>query len=122
MRSDLIRRRTAGDEELRSEVEKLLQQFAEASGFIEEPAYDSGKSGFLSSLFGDEDEDPMVGRLLGTYRIEKEVGRGGMGAVYEALRADGEFRRRVAVKVVKRGVDTDFVLRRFRNERQIWPP
>jgi serine/threonine protein kinase len=42
-----------------------------------------------------------------------------MGAVYEAVRADGEFRLRVAVKVVKRGVDTDFVLRRFRNERQI---
>jgi serine/threonine-protein kinase len=42
-----------------------------------------------------------------------------MGAVYEAVRADGEFRLRVALKVVKRGVDTDFVLRRFRNERQI---
>lgn len=42
-----------------------------------------------------------------------------MGAVYEARRADGEFRLRVAVKVVERGVDTDFVLRRFRNERQI---
>ncbi|HEX8719808.1 MAG TPA: protein kinase, partial [Pyrinomonadaceae bacterium] len=47
------------------------------------------------------------------------VGRGGMGAVYEAFRADGEFRQRVAVKLIKRGMDTDFILRRFRNERQI---
>ena len=42
-----------------------------------------------------------------------------MGAVYEALRVDNEFNMRVAIKLVKRGMDTDFILRRFRNERQI---
>src|SRR4029077_6234941 len=58
-------------------------------------------------------------RRLGAYRIEREVGRGGMGAVYEALRVDNEFTLRGAIKLVKRGMDTDFILRRFRNERQI---
>lgn len=111
--------RTGDDDELRSEVEKLLSQFDDASSFIEQPLFDSAKSGFLSNLLDDSDEDPMVGKVLGNYRIEREIGRGGMGAVYEAVRADGEFRLRVALKVVKRGVDTDFVLRRFRNERQI---
>ncbi|MEQ1606510.1 MAG: tetratricopeptide repeat protein [Pyrinomonadaceae bacterium] len=108
-----------GDDELRLEVEKLLDQFDDASSFIEQPLYDSAKSGVLSALLDESDEDPMVGKLLGNYRIEREIGRGGMGAVYEAYRADGEFRLRVALKVVKRGIDTDFVLKRFRNERQI---
>src|SRR4030095_15493579 len=49
----------------------------------------------------------------------KELGRGGMGAVYLAERADGQFEKRVAIKVLKRGTDTDEVLRRFRIERQI---
>ena len=111
--------RTHGDADLRVEVEKLLSQFDQASSFIEQPLYDSASSGVLRELLDDLDDDPMVGKVLGNYRIEREIGRGGMGAVYEAVRADGEFRLRVALKVVKRGVDTDFVLRRFRNERQI---
>ena len=119
LRSDFIVERSAGDTELKVEVEKLLSQFDDASSFIEQPLYDRDKKGVLSALLDDSDDDPMVGSLLGNYRIEREIGRGGMGAVYEALRADGEFRLRVAVKVVKRGIDTDFVLRRFRNERQI---
>src|SRR5262245_64422558 len=61
----------------------------------------------------------MVGRQVGVYRLVREIGRGGMGAVYLAVRADKEFRHRAAIKIVKRGMDTDFILRRFRNERQI---
>ena len=118
-RPSFLNEKTDGDTELRAEVEKLISQFGDASSFIEQPVYDSGKSGFLSALLDETNDDPMVDKLLGSYRIEREIGRGGMGAVYEAVRADGEFRRRVAIKIVKRGVDTDFVLRRFRNERQI---
>ena len=66
-----------------------------------------------------EEPDPLIGRRLGAYRIERELGRGGMGAVYEAVRVDREFHKRVAIKLVKRGMDTDFILRRFRKERQI---
>ena len=51
--------------------------------------------------------------------IVKELGRGGMGAVYLAKRADGQFHKRAAIKVLKRGTDTEEVLRRFRIERQI---
>ncbi len=118
-REKFVRDSTTNDPELDVEVRRLLSQFDEANSFIEEPAYESAKSGLLLDLFDDSDDDPMVGRVLGSYRIEREIGRGGMGAVYEAVRADGEFRRRVAIKIVKRGIDTDFVLRRFRNERQI---
>ncbi|MEO1480451.1 MAG: serine/threonine-protein kinase, partial [Bacteroidota bacterium] len=51
--------------------------------------------------------------------IEGVLGRGGMGTVYRAARADGTFEKAVALKLVKRGMDTDAVLRRFRHERQI---
>ncbi len=118
-RDDFIRESTGDDENLAADIRKLIDQFDAASSFIEEPAYENARTGFLSALLDDDDEDPMVGKVLGSYRIEREIGRGGMGAVYEASRADGEFRLKVALKVVKRGVDTDFVLKRFRNERQI---
>lgn len=115
---DYVDKASGNDAELKSEVAKLLSQFEEASSFIEQPLYDQSQAGVLAALMND-DEDPMLGSLVGSYRIEREVGRGGMGAVYEAVRADGMFRRRVAIKLVKRGMDTDFILRRFRNERQI---
>src|SRR5262249_49939343 len=60
-----------------------------------------------------------IGERIGAYAIVKELGRGGMGAVYLAERADGQFEKYVAIKVLKRGTDTDEVLARFRDERQI---
>ena len=64
-------------------------------------------------------EEPAEGRRIGAYRVVRELGRGGMGAVYLAERADGGFSQRVAIKLIKRGMDTDQVLARFRAERQI---
>jgi serine/threonine protein kinase/Tfp pilus assembly protein PilF len=74
---------------------------------------------FDSEAFTPDGEESMLGRHVGPYRIDREIGRGGMGTVYEARRADGEFQHRVAVKLIKSGLDNDFVLKRFRNERQI---
>ncbi len=107
----------ANDPELKRDVEALLSQHDSAGQLLEEPLYGNTELGVLESLI--DDEDPMIGRRLGTYRIEREIGRGGMGAVYEASRADNEFHKRAAIKLVKRGMDTDFILRRFRKERQI---
>ncbi|MBK6735686.1 MAG: serine/threonine protein kinase [bacterium] len=64
-------------------------------------------------------EDPLEGTLIGTWRIEARLGAGGMGVVYRAVRADDQFRKVVALKLVRRGMDTESVLRRFRTERQI---
>ena len=61
----------------------------------------------------------MIGRRVGAYRLDEEVGRGGMGVVYRAQRVDGEFEQTVAIKLIKRGMDTDQILKRFRRERQI---
>ncbi len=59
------------------------------------------------------------GSQLGAYRLLEEIGRGGMGAVFRAERADAQFEKQVAIKLVKRWMDTDEVLGRFRYERQI---
>ncbi len=72
----------------------------------------------LQSLAGNTEPDPMVGGAIGPYRIEKLLGAGGMGAVYLATRADGAFEHKVAIKVVRRGMDTDEILRRFHFERR----
>ncbi|HEY0172396.1 MAG TPA: protein kinase [Pyrinomonadaceae bacterium] len=121
----------ADDAELRRQVEMLIRSDEQAGAFIEEPAV-AGVIGetargavagaFDAAAFdaGVYDEAaPFIGRRIGSYRIVRELGRGGMGAVYLAVRADDEFQKRVAIKLVKRGMDTDFILRRFRQERQI---
>lgn len=64
-------------------------------------------------------ENQMLGKRIGVYKLVREIGRGGMGAVYLAERVDGEFRQTVAIKLIKRGMDTDLILKRFRRERQI---
>lgn len=102
------------DAELRQQVELLIRSHDAAGSFIEAPA--------VAGVIGDAgklEEAPFIGRRVGSYRIVRELGRGGMGAVYLAVRADDEFQKRVAIKLVKRGMDTDFILRRFRQERQI---
>jgi non-specific serine/threonine protein kinase/serine/threonine-protein kinase len=102
----------AGDEALYKEVARLLSHEKTAHGFMEESPF--GKVVRLG-----EEESPFVGRRVGAYEIVEEIGRGGMGAVYLARRADEQFQSLVAVKVIKRGMDTDDILRTFRNERQI---
>jgi eukaryotic-like serine/threonine-protein kinase len=63
--------------------------------------------------------DRLVGARLGSYDIVRLIGRGGMGAVYEAVRADDNYRKRVAIKLVPGELDSELTLARFRRERQI---
>ncbi|HUR98319.1 MAG TPA: protein kinase, partial [Pyrinomonadaceae bacterium] len=117
------------DTELKAEILKLLQSDDSASDFIESPIWTdsnflntSAKKELSSSIDREvdgADDDSFLGKEIGVYRLKEEIGRGGMGAVYLADRADGEFQQRVAIKLIKRGMDSDFIVRRFRHERQI---
>ncbi|HKV08466.1 MAG TPA: serine/threonine-protein kinase [Thermoanaerobaculia bacterium] len=97
------------DEELRQEVDSLLDTEAEVGEFLSEPVF-ATLSGGLDGL--------EEGRRIGPYRIVREIGRGGMGQVYLAVRADDEYEKQVAVKVVGWGL-AEAVVHRFRAERQI---
>ena len=101
------------DLDLRREVESLLA-FHGDSGFRTSAAFEDGIKA-LKQRSGELHR----GRHIGTYRVLREIGRGGMGSVYLAARADDSFQKSVAIKIVRRGLDTDDIIERFRNERQI---
>ena len=61
----------------------------------------------------------MIGKTVSHYKIIEKIGAGGMGVVYLGVREGDQFKRRVAIKVLKRGTDTDSVLHRFELERQV---
>ena len=111
-RDAFLARVCEGDAGLRSEVESLLRVDA-AGGSAIAAAIESEVSALL------DDPAPLVGTRMGPYRLLKEVGRGGMGSVYLGERDDELYRKLVAIKVVKRGMDSTEVLARFRHERQI---
>lgn len=101
------------DTELHRELMALLDSEGKAETHL-----NSLVRGAAASL-DEQSPGADVGRQIGPYTLIREVGRGGMGVVYQALRSDGEFFQTVALKLVKRGMDTDHILRRFRAERQI---
>ncbi|MBI3679438.1 MAG: serine/threonine protein kinase [Acidobacteria bacterium] len=102
-----------GDAELRREVKSLLVSDVEASGFLEKPA------AALTSLAPGASGEPLTGRRISAYQILREIGHGGMGAVYLAMRADDAFRKQVAIKLIHPSMATDAIQHRFRRERQI---
>ncbi len=109
-RDGLLGERCGGDEELRREVESLLEWHGRAGGFLETPA---------PELVDEAAEEPETPERLGSYRLVREIGRGGMSRVYLAERADGQFEKRAAVKILQQGVYGENARRRFLRERQL---
>jgi eukaryotic-like serine/threonine-protein kinase len=116
-RAAFLDRACGGDQDLRHEVESLLSHAASR-----EPLLEAGVVGAPAledaSTEGSPGERARSGMQIGAYRIVREIGSGGMGLVYEAIRED-HFQKRVALKVIKRGMDTGSIVRRFHQERQI---
>lgn len=109
-RADFLNEVCADNDGLRAEIEALLRADAEAPEFIISSA---------PVITSRSSAPPQAGERIGQYRLLREIGRGGMGVVWLAERDDGRFDQRVAIKVIKRGMDTDEVSRRFARERRI---
>ena len=101
------------DKNLGSKVQKLFQAYEKADSFIVESALvDIG-------LVEEIDTDFYLGKQIDDYKILSEIGQGGMGTVYLAVKTDETFDKKVAIKLIKRGMDTGAVLKRFVMERKI---
>jgi TolB-like protein len=112
----LVERRCGQDTDLLQEAESLL---AEAEALLNERAdsFEDCAQNAASTFW--QEGPPRSGERVGAYVIVRELGRGGMGTVFLAERADGQFEKEVAIKILSRGADTAEILRRFRAERQI---
>lgn len=126
-RISFLDRRCAGEPELRRRVDRLLAASERAPGFLDQPAVSIPRGEAIAdarpgpaSEGGPGPGPPGTDRIIGgRYRIVRPLGHGGMGDVFLAtLEGDG-FERAVAVKLIRRGLDTERVLRRFRDERRI---
>lgn len=102
-----------GDTELRAQVEKLLAANDDPEAFLVSPALVCAAD--VSEI---DQAEVRAGEAIGPYQIVRELGRGGMGTVFLAVRAD-DYRKEVALKLINRGMNTDLILRRFMMERQI---
>jgi Tol biopolymer transport system component/predicted Ser/Thr protein kinase len=112
-RQAYLERACAGEPEVRTEVESLIASYEEAGDLLEAPALETGAAVVTAKI-----NEMDIGLHVGPYRVIDEIGEGGMGHVYRAVR-DDRSQQEVAIKVVKRGMDTNYILRRFQNERQI---
>ncbi|MBI2836844.1 MAG: protein kinase [Acidobacteria bacterium] len=113
-RQEFLSEACAGDAKLMDEVQSLLDSGDAAPGFIEEPA---AVLVARSMPFGENTW--TAPQRIGPYQIVDLIGHGGMGTVYRAVRVDGEYSKTVAIKLVRQGMDGDYLRRRFLAERQI---
>jgi eukaryotic-like serine/threonine-protein kinase len=120
-RYSFLERACAADQTLRVEVESLLKYGQRPARFFEKPALEIVARTLAEDLSAQDcnKTDKMIGARIAQYRIVEKLGAGGMGDVYRAVRADDQFEKQVAIKLVRQGLDTEFVYTRFRKERQI---
>jgi serine/threonine protein kinase len=97
--------------EIRREVDSLLAAHQEADNFLN----DVSAVEVIQNTY--QQSSSLLGQKIGKYRIEREIGRGGMGIVFLATRED--FRQQVALKIIKRGMDSEAIIERFAREREI---
>jgi serine/threonine protein kinase/tetratricopeptide (TPR) repeat protein len=109
-RAALIERECGGDPQLRERVQALLMAHDQTGDFLDlpPPAIDASDFQFVSEQVGD---------TIGPYKLEEQIGEGGFGVVFLALQ-EKPVRRRVALKIIKPGMDTRQVIARFEAERQ----
>lgn len=105
--------RACPDSSVRRYVDSLILSFDQAGDFLDEPVI------AIHSEVPPSPAASLTGKRVGAYQIVSEIGRGGMGEVYCAVRADDQYRKEVAIKLIRAGRESNLVIARFKNERQI---
>src|SRR5262245_49886870 len=94
-RAEFLSSKSCGDEQIHAQVAQMLRDHDEAADFLERPLGINASAVVLA-----DESRQATGRMIGPYRIVREIGRGGMSVVYLAERADDVYRGQVAVKLV----------------------
>ncbi len=117
-RKKFLEAECGGDDALGRQVEAILESYDRVDSFLENPAALD-----LEPTERGPVPPPLQATgaldLIGPYRLQGEIGHGGMGSVFRATRGDGEYQQQVAIKLIRPGLDSESVARRFRGERQI---
>lgn len=110
-RDSFLEMECGNDIALKNEVLSLIASLNNTKDFLEEPLTisEKDKNNFV---------DPYIGKQIGSYIIDGEAGVGGMGVVYSGKRNDKEFEQQVAIKILKHGITSEYLLKRFQIERQ----
>lgn len=111
LRKVFLDEKCGNDLELKKEVYSLLHSLENTVDFLEKPIT-------ISQTSNDFFSDPYIGKQIGSYIIDGEAGVGGMGIVYTGKRNDKEFEQKVAIKILKHGISSEYLLKRFQIERQ----
>ena len=115
-RGAFLERQSALDSELCEHARRLLASYEEAGSFMEFLERDGEPPTLTLSALSEEQKSEQ---RIGPYRVVSRIGRGGMGVVYLAIRDDDEYRKRVAIKIVQPAEESEEIVRRLRQERQI---
>ncbi len=107
-RDDCLARRCGDDSDLKQQVLSLLAAHDQAGDLLDRPVVPRRP-----------DQGRLAETRIGPYKLLRKIGEGGMSEVYLAVRADDEYQKRVALKIIRQDLDRDEMLRRFRIERQI---
>jgi serine/threonine-protein kinase len=111
-RAEFLLEAAPDDETLRAEVASLLDALDSTDDALDRPIAEHLGIAFAGAA-------SRIGERVGPYELVRRIGVGGMGAVFEAVRVDDQFRKRVAVKLLRPGIQGEMAVRRFRHERQI---
>ncbi len=114
LRAAYLERACGGDRSLRDRVDKLLLALPKVGAFMEEPVFSPATNANQNSSTPNAD---LIGQVFGPYKLIQKIGEGGMGVVYLAEQ-DEPIKRRVALKIIRTGMDTAQFIARFEHERQ----
>lgn len=115
-RAAFLDRECAGQAALRGRLERLLRAHGQAATFFESASLNNRAAAFLPTKLVPVTKE--IGRCIGRYELLERLGEGGWGTVYVAEQTE-PVRRRVALKVIKPGMDSKAVIARFEAERQV---
>ncbi len=113
-RENYFQNLSAEQKQYLEEVKSLISSYETTDDFLEIASN-------YHEVFSQKENqvNPLVGKHIGPYLVEEELGYGGMGVVFIGRRDDKEFEQKVAIKILKQGLSTKYLVKRFENERQI---